>query len=132
MTTEGKWVESEIQTGWFVDRPARLSRVREYLHRITHGLVKKPTPRKFLHTSDGRVRPIHVIVPSAEGIRFYGSSLPLPATLKGSVGAESLGSDDRLAVDLTPGAGGIPPEGWPDDFRPEEANRILGYLDDEK
>jgi hypothetical protein len=38
--------------------------------------------------------------------------------------------DDPLAIEigLSVGAQDIPAEGWPNDFKPEVAKRILGYL----
>ena len=38
---------------------------------------------------------------------------------------------DPLAVDLTPGAGDIPADGWPKQFNRPIALLILGYLRDE-
>ncbi len=124
---DGSWHTEKIQTGHIEKRPTRLANVRRFFHEIMPGIVKPPKDREYLHTESGRIIPLHARIASAEGVRFYGSVLPLPA----EPGSDQLDSfDDPLAVEIGLGVGpnDIPPEGWPKDFKPEVANRILGYL----
>ena len=117
-TREGNWVTDTIKTGWIEERSTRLHKVRDFMHRVTGGLIEKSKPRKYLHTSDGEIRHVAGIIRSAEGVRFYGSSLPLPGHKPGSSEVSRGDRQDPLAVRLGPDTEtAIPAEGMTDESR---------------
>lgn len=129
---DGKWHTQEIQTATIIERDRRLSGVRKFFHDIFPSLVMPPKKQKYIRTADGSEKRLGVIIPSAEGVRFYGTSVSLPGSEKDPADDNYDGWHDPLAVNLTPDAGDIPSDGWPDELKPEVVERILGYIPEDK
>ena len=80
---DGRWRTAEIQT---VVIEHRRHRARSLLNKLLPNHVHAPAKRSgfdirsgdSIVLPDGRKRRLGMVVQSAEGVRFYGSTLPLP------------------------------------------------------
>lgn len=80
---DGRWHTAEIQA---VGIEHKKHRVRSFLNRLLPNHVQPPEKRSrfdirsgdSIVLPDGRKRRLGMVVQSAEGVRFYGSTLPLP------------------------------------------------------